>query len=211
MSEWSGPHMVARMIRKAVYPMKQIALHIKLSTTAFRQYAGRKNSRPLASELEKRDPELGNQFANSIASLRGPAVYGQTQFRRLIEETFNSDCTDAVLTVINNYETSPETFSNSKYDADLQLRRRLHNLLWGYPELINLFYDSWYPNLSPIHRVDRIDPDQIQHFLTYSSDGPRDTRIRKVKYRHQVVAFKIFRDGSRYCRSLKVSVSASTI
>lgn len=201
------------MIRKAVYPMKQIVVHIKSSTIAFRQYAGRQSSRLLASELEKGDPERGNQDENSDLSLRGLALYGQTQFRRLIEETFNSDCTDEVLSVINDYETSPETFSNSEYDADLQLRRRLQTLLWGYPKLIDLFYDSWYPHLSPIHRVDRIDPDQIQHFLTYSSSAEsRDRRIRKVKFGHQIVAFKIFRDGYwEWNSSLKVSTPASTM
>lgn len=213
MSEWSGPHMVARMIRKAIYPMKQIAIHIKSSTVAFRQYAGRQNSRTLTSELEKRDPELGNQVENSDLSLRGPALYGQTQFRRLIEETFNSDCRDAVLNVINDYETSLETFSNSEYDADVQLRRRLQTLLWGYPKLIDLFYDSWYPHLSPIHRIYRLDPDQIQHFLTCSSSAEsRDRRIRKVNFGHQIVAFKIFRDGYwEWNSSLKVSTPASTM
>lgn len=189
---------------------------MKSSTIAFRQYVGRQNSRPLVLELEKGDPELGKKenTVNSILSLHGPALYGKTQFPRSIEEVFRSSSfTDAIMNVIEDYETSPETFSNNEFDADAQLRRRLQNLLWGYPELINLFYDSWYPHLFPIRRVDRLDPDQIQHFFTHPSpDESHDWRIRKVKFGQQIVAFKIFRGGYReWNSSLKVSMSASTI
>lgn len=214
--ELPGPHLVARMIRKAVYPIKQIGTRIKYTITSLRRYAGGQNSLPPVSELEKGGPELEKQetSADINRDSTSHSSHGKTQFRRSIEETFNSSAfTNAILNAIEDYETSPEILTDSEYDPELRLRRRLHILLWGYPELTTLFNDSWYPYLSPIHRIKRLEPNEIQHFLTYSSaDGSRDTRIRKVKYGHQVVALKIFRDGylNRHS-SMNVSTSSSLV
>lgn len=195
------------MIRKAVYPIKQIGARMKITTISFRRYVSGQNSRP----VEKDDSELGKQEISGDInpSFLDRPFYGKTQFRRAIEETFDSSAfTDAILNAIDDYEASPDKFTDKEYDPERRLKRRLHNLLWGYSELTTLFNNSLYPHLSPIHRIDQ-ETNVIQHFLTYSFTNDFGvSRIRKAKCGHRIVAFKISRDGDwKWRTSLKVSMS----